>query len=138
MSLIIRQPSRRTSQVKNSRRPISFVAALEPEKAAIFYGEVLGLELTERSPYALVFYDGENMLRVQIVAELNPASHTVHGWRVADIEREIEELASKDVVFLAFDQLEQDTSGIWTTPDGHKIAWFKDPSGNILSLTQFL
>ena len=119
------------------RRPISFVASLEPEKAKAFYGEVLALELLEASPYALVYSDGGNMLRVQIVAELSPASHTVHGWQVADIERETKELGSKGVDFLKFDQLEQDATGVWTTPDGHKIAWFKDPSGNILSLTQF-
>lgn len=120
-----------------SRRPISFVATSEPEKAKTFYGEVLGLELIETSPYALVFSDGGNMLRIQIVAELCPAPHTVHGWQVADIEQEIEGLASKRVEFLTFDQLGQNASGVWTSPDGHKIAWFKDPSGNILSLTQF-
>ena len=122
----------------NPRRPISFVATLEPEKAKAFYGAVLGLELIEESPYALAFADGENMLRVQIVAELSPASYTVHGWQVTGIAREIEELASKGVAFLSFDQLPQDALGIWTTPDGNKIAWFKDPSGNILSLTEYV
>lgn len=138
MSLIVGQPKRRTSEVKNARRPISFVAALEPEPVANFYGEVLDLELIEQSPYALVFSDGEDMLRVQIVAELSPASHTVHGWQVTNIEQEIKDFALKGVVFLTFDQLKQDASGIWTTSEGHKIAWFKDPSGNILSLTQYL
>lgn len=120
-----------------SRQPISFVAALEPEISKAFYGETLGLVLLETSPFALVFSDGENMLRVQIVAELCPASHTVHGWQVTNIQREIKELTSKGVTFLTFNQLEQNASGVWTTPDGHKICWFKDPSGNILSLTEF-
>ena len=120
-----------------SRRPISFVATLDPEKAKTFYGEAMGLELLETSPYALVFSDGTNMLRVQIVTELCPALHTAHGWQVTNIEREIEELASKGVAFLTFDQLGQNASGVWTSPDGHKIAWLKDPSGNILSLTEF-
>ena len=119
------------------RRPISFVATLEPEKAKSFYGEILGLELIENSPYALAFSDGDNLLRVQIVTELCPALHTVHGWQVTNIEQEIEELASKGVEFLTFDQLGQNASGVWTSPDGHKIAWLKDPSGNILSLTQY-
>lgn len=124
--------------MKKSRHPISFVATLEPEKAKIFYGEVLGLEIIESSPYALVFSDGENMLRVQIVAELRPASHTAHGWEVTNIKQEIEDLMSKGVEFLTFDQLGQDALGVWTTPDGHKIAWFKDPSCNVLSFTEYV
>jgi catechol 2,3-dioxygenase-like lactoylglutathione lyase family enzyme len=125
-------------EVNKSRRPISFIATLEPEKALVFYGEVLGLELIESSPYALVFSDDENMLRVQIVAEFCPATHTVHGWQVTNIEQDIHALVQKGVAFLIFDQLGQNASGVWTTPDGHKIAWFKDPSDNILSLTQFV
>lgn len=120
-----------------SRVPISFIATTKPEMAKTFYGDILGLVLREQSPYALVFGDGANMLRVQIVAELTPASHTVHGWQVTDLDREIADLTDKGVAFLKFDQLPQDASGIWTSPDGHKIAWFKDPSGNILSMTQY-
>lgn len=122
--------------MKPQRRSISFVATLRPEKARVFYGEVLGLVHLETSPYALVFADGDSTLRVQIVAELHPASHTVHGWQVTDIEKEIEDLTSKGVAFLRFDQLGQSASGVWETPDGHKIAWFKDPCGNILSFTE--
>ena len=121
-----------------SRRPVSFIAALEPEKAKAFYGNILKLELIEASPYALVFSDGGNMLRVQLVTELCPASHTVHGWQVTNIEREVEELTSKGVAFLRFNQMKQNRLGVWTSPDGHKIAWFGDPSGNILSLTQYV
>jgi catechol 2,3-dioxygenase-like lactoylglutathione lyase family enzyme len=120
-----------------SRRPISFVATVQPEKAKAFYRDVLGLKLLESSPYALVFGDGDAMLRVQIVPELGVAPYTVHGWQVTDIAREIEALVSKGVTFLMFDQFRQDEMGIWTSPDGHKIAWLKDPCGNILSLTEF-
>jgi hypothetical protein len=59
----------------------------------------------------LVFSDGENTLRVQIVTDLCPAQHTVHGWQIMDIKVEIEELASKRVEFLIFDQLGQDVLG---------------------------
>lgn len=121
-----------------TRQPISFLATTEPEQARIFYGETLGLRLIESSPFALAFADGDSMLRVQIVPELNPPPHTAHGWQVTDIEEEIAVLTAKGVSFLAFDELPQSPSGVWTTPDGHKIAWFKDPSGNVLSLTQFL
>ncbi len=118
------------------RKPISFIATDSPDEATIFYADVLGLELREASPFALVFSDGDQTLRVQIVAALEPTSHTVHGWQVANISDEIEALVSKGATFQRFGQLPQDELGIWTTRDGHKIAWFTDPSGNILSLTQ--
>ena len=119
-----------------SKVPVSFVATMDAEGAKSFYEQVLGLKLIEATPYALVFDDGGHTLRVQIVDSLEPAGHTVYGWVVEDIEREIEDLTSKGVRFETFAQLEQDQMGIWTTPAGQKIAWFKDPGGNILSLTQ--
>ncbi|MEP5729199.1 MAG: VOC family protein [Sulfitobacter sp.] len=119
------------------RRPISFIATNNPESTKTFYGRVLGLKLLEHSPYALVFLDGENMLRVQIIADFAPLAHTVHGWQVTDIKADIDNLVSKGVSFLTLGQMDQDGDGIWISPDGHKIVWFKDPSGNILSLTEF-
>lgn len=122
--------------MSTSRKPISFLATSEPDAAQRFYGDVLGLTLLEAGAYALVFEDGGTILRVQIVPDLSAAPYTVHGWQVADIEQEIETLSAKGVRFLTYDRLAQDASGIWTSPDGHKIAWFKDPSGNILSVTE--
>ena len=98
----------------------------------------LGLKLLEATPFALVFVDGGHVLRVQIVSELQPVGYTVHGWQVADIAYNIEELTSKGVQFQRFDQLNQDALGVWTTTDGNKIAWFTDPSGNTLSLTEYM
>ena len=123
-------------EMSDLRQPISFLATDKPKNARIFFSEILGLKLLETSPFALVFADGEHVLRVQIVSELHPAVHTVHGWQVTNITSEIEELVAKGVRFLRFDQLPQDAVGVWTSPDGHKIAWFDDPSGNVLSLTQ--
>jgi hypothetical protein len=74
---------------------------------------------------------------VQKVRELHPAKHTVLGWEVADIHAKTRELTSRGVRFERYDGLAQDESGIWTTPSGAKVAWFKDPDGNTLSLTQF-
>jgi len=85
-----------------------------------------------------VFKDGENTLRIQIVADLVPTVHTVHGWEVINILEDIRNLISKGVEFLTFGQMDQDALGIWTTPDGNNIAWFKDPCGNTLSLTEFI
>ena len=122
--------------MENSREPVSFIATDKPDAARTFFVDVIGLELREETPFALVFLDGEHILRVQIISELQPTGYTAHGWRVANIAQEIEILRTKGVQFLHFEQLAQDELGIWTTPDGNKIAWFTDPSGNTLSLTE--
>ena len=119
-----------------TRQPISFIATDRPQAALTFYGDTLGLTLTEASAYALVFRDGSTTLRVQIVENLSPAAFTAHGWQVRDIASEITALAASGVTFERFAHLDQSPLGVWTTPDGHQIAWFKDPSGNILSLTE--
>ena len=116
---------------------IAFAATTDPKKAKRFYEEMLGLSLVEESPFALVFDAHGTMLRVQIVKQLDPPNHTVVGWQVADIRDVITHLVSKGVRFERFDGLQQDDLGIWRSPAGAQIAWFKDPDGNILSLTQF-
>ena len=122
--------------MQHARQPVSFLAISDPAAAEGFYCDVLGLTLLEISPYALVFSDGGHTLRLQIVPDHAPAPFTVYGWRVADIEADIAALAKKAVTFKHYAHLQQSASGVWTTPDGHKIAWFTDPGGNILSLTQ--
>jgi hypothetical protein len=77
------------------------------------------------------------MLRVTAVPEVPRAGYTVLGWRVADITAAARDLAARGVVFLRYDGMDQDGDGVWTTPGGDKVAWFADPDGNILSLTQF-
>lgn len=124
--------------MKKTRFPISFIATDKPDEAVAFYGDVVGLHLSEVSPFALVFMDGDQVLRIQCVSKLEPVPFTVHGWQVSNIVDEIKLLVSKGAEFRRFDQLSQNDLGIWTTPDGNKIAWFADPSGNILSLTQYL
>lgn len=123
--------------METSREPVSFIATDKPDEAQAFYADAIGLKLREATPYALVFLDGCHALRVQIVPELHPVDYTVHGWQVSNINDEIEMLIAKGVQFRRFDQLIQDALGIWTTPEGNKIAWFTDPSGNTLSLTEY-
>ncbi len=122
--------------MERSKKPVSFIATDRADEAQAFYRDTLGLALCETTPFALVFDDQGHVLRVQIVSDLRPAQFTAHGWQVENLVGEIEKLRAKAVRFLQFDQLPQDALGIWTTPDGSKIAWFKDPSGNILSLTE--
>ena len=116
---------------------IAFVATTSPERARAFYGGALGLTLRSEDGYALVFDAHGTMLRVQRVEEVKPPPYTVLGWDVPDITQAVQALSLRDVEFERFPGVEQDDLGIWTTPDGSRVAWFKDPEGHILSLTQF-
>jgi catechol 2,3-dioxygenase-like lactoylglutathione lyase family enzyme len=119
-------------------RPIAaFVATTRPDTAQAFYSDVLGLRLVERDTYALVYDAGGTMLRVVIVDSFEPQSFTVLGWSVADIAAAVRELAARGVEFKRFEFMQQDELGVWHTPEGPQVAWFSDPEGNILSLTQF-
>src|SRR4029077_3477032 len=109
---------------------------MQPELAKTFYRDILGLRLVSDEEFALVFDAGGTMLRLAKEDELRPQSRTVVSWNVDDIEATIRTLVSRGVRFARYDQLEQDDLGIWSTGGG-KIAWFKDPDGNVLSLTQF-
>ena len=113
------------------------MATADPVRAKAFYRDQLGLELVrEDLPFALVFEVNGIMLRVQVVRELKPASHTVLGWNVADIEATAKRLEQAGVKLEHFDGVPQDALGIWTAPSGAKVGWFKDPDGNILSIAQ--
>ncbi len=116
---------------------ISFVATQDPAGALKFYAGTLRLTLVSDDPFAMVFDANGTMLRVQKVHELLPAKHTVLGWEVADIGAKTRELMNRGVRFERYSGLAQDESGVWTAPSGAQVAWFKDPDGNTLSLTQF-
>jgi len=117
-------------------KPILFTATANPEKSRSFYQDTLGLQLISDQPYALVFDTAGIMLRVQKVEQVTPPSYTVLGWEVGDIGLSVTELVEKGVAFEQFPFLTQDETGIWTTPDGARVAWFKDPDGNMISITQ--
>jgi catechol 2,3-dioxygenase-like lactoylglutathione lyase family enzyme len=115
---------------------ITFVATSNPRAARDFYEGLLGLTFVEDSPFALVFDLHGTMLRVQKVKQVVSTTYTALGWQVADIRSAVEELTSAGVVFQRFDGMPQDDLGIWATPDGSAVAWFKDPDGNTLSIAQ--
>ena len=121
----------------NQAKIISFVATKDPMKAREFYETTLGLLLVGDEPFALVFEAHGTMLRVQKVEQLQPAQHTVLGWEVPDIRAAAQDLKKRGVRFECFEGLTQDDLGVWTSPSGGKVAWFKDPDENRLSLTQF-
>jgi catechol 2,3-dioxygenase-like lactoylglutathione lyase family enzyme len=114
---------------------VAFVPTKDPVKARAFYGGLLGLRFVKDDGFALVLDANGIMVRVA-KAEFTPALFTILGWQVADIEKVAEELQDKGVHFERFGFFEQDPLGIWTAPTGDKVAWFKDPDGNILSVSQ--
>lgn len=115
---------------------VSFVATLDATASRAFYEESLGLKLIADENFALVFDLNGHILRIAKVEELLPAAHTVLGWHVDNIEKTVKNLIARGVVFEVYDGMQQDESGIWVSPSGAKIAWFKDPDCNSLSITQ--
>jgi catechol 2,3-dioxygenase-like lactoylglutathione lyase family enzyme len=116
---------------------VAFVGSADLRQARVFYEQALGLRLIEQNDFACVFDANGTMLRVTAVAEVAHSGYTVLGWRVSDIGTAVDGLTAKGVAFLHYDGMDQDESGIWTTPGGDQVAWFADPDGNVLSLTQF-
>ena len=114
----------------------AFVPTVKPGEAKTFYKDILGLKLLSEDHYALEFNANGTLLRVIIVQELKPQVFTVLGWNVEDISSAIKSLNIKGIICEKYDFLQQDSLGIWTSPNGSKVAWFKDPDGNILSLTE--
>jgi len=114
----------------------TFVPTIQPNKAKTFYTEVLGLTLLSEDKYALEFNANGTLLRVITVQELKAHPFTALGWNVPNITATILLLNEKGVFCEKYSFLEQDALGIWTAPGGAKVAWFKDPDDNILSLTE--
>jgi len=116
---------------------IAFAFTGRPAEAREFYKNTLGLKLIEDNPFALVFDANGIMLRVTKIKGFTPDHFTVLGWKVPHIAAVVDELTRKGVIFEHYEGFGQDDLGIWASPDGSQIAWFKDPDGNLLSLTQF-
>lgn len=107
------------------------------DEARAFYRDTLGLAMLSEDPFALVFDANGTTLRLSRVGEFTPVPFAVLGWGVSDIENTIDQLAGRGVAFERYDGMEQDERGIWTVPGaGVRIAWFTDPYGNTLSLTE--
>lgn len=122
-----------------AHHPIAFIPTREPAAARVFYEEALGLTLESEDPFALVFRLGPApgiMLRVVHVGSFTPAPFTILGWETSTLEADVDNLIARNVQFLRYGNLDQDDRGIWTAPGATRIAWFKDPDGNTLSLSQ--
>jgi catechol 2,3-dioxygenase-like lactoylglutathione lyase family enzyme len=116
---------------------VAFVPTKDREKALAFYEGILGLRFVKDDGFATVMDANGIMVRVgTVAADFKPAQFTILGWQVADIEKIVAALQSKGVQFERFGFFKQDELGIWTAPNGDRVAWFKDPDGNVLSVSQ--
>ena len=119
---------------------IAFVPTTKPDQARRFYESTLGLEFVDEDAFALVFNANGVSVRVANVSSeknFTPAQFTILGWAVDSIDDSVRDLTDKGVVFERYRALEQDALGIWESPSGARVAWFKDPEGNILSITEY-
>lgn len=115
---------------------VAFVPTRDAQKARAFYEGVLGLRFIKDDGFALVLDANGIMVRVSKAPEFKPLQFTILGWQVSEIENVVRGLQKKGVHFEIFEFFKQDELGIWTAPTGDKVAWFKDPDGNILSVSQ--
>jgi catechol 2,3-dioxygenase-like lactoylglutathione lyase family enzyme len=116
---------------------VALVATTQPDKARAFYCDTLGLRFEEDGPFALVVRTANATLRIQKVKAFIPLPFTALGWKVGNVRATVKQLLGKGVKFERFQGMNQDDLGIWVSPSGAMVCWFKDPDGNVLSLTQF-
>ena len=115
---------------------IGFVPTTDSKRARAFYEDRLGLEFVSDDPYALVMKTHGTMIRIAKAQDFKPAPYTVLGWEVADIKTIVAGLKERGVIFEKYPFIQDQELGIWSAPGGGKVAWFKDPDGNVLSVSQ--
>ena len=119
----------------SSGKLVGFVATTDYEKARAFYEGKLGLEFVGLDQFALVMRTGEHKIRIAKVPNFTPLQGTVLGWEVDDVEAVVLWLRGRGVATEKYPFVADQELGIWTAPSGDKVAWFKDPDGNVLSLS---
>ena len=120
----------------SSSKIVGFVPTKDSRKARAFYEGMLGFQFVSDDQFALVMRAGETMIRIAKAQDFTPAPYTVMGWEVRDIEAIVRWLTQRGVVFEKYPFVQDRELGIWTTPGGDKVAWFKDADGNVLSVSQ--
>jgi catechol 2,3-dioxygenase-like lactoylglutathione lyase family enzyme len=118
------------------KKIVAMVPITDAARAKAFYADKLGLKFVSEDPFAVVFDANGIMLRLTKVKEFTPQRFSILSWEVPDIEAEVRNLAGAGVAFERYGFFEQDELGIWTAPDGTKVAWFLDPDGNNLGIVQ--
>ncbi|HEY6389559.1 MAG TPA: VOC family protein [Candidatus Acidoferrum sp.] len=122
--------------VLESARPAIVICTRDRTRATAFYRETLGLVLAHEDKFAALFNTGGITLRVSFVADFTPHEHTILGFSVTDVKAIVRALREKGVRFNIYPGFNQDELGVLTLPGGlGDVAWFKDPDGNVLSVT---
>jgi catechol 2,3-dioxygenase-like lactoylglutathione lyase family enzyme len=120
-----------------SSKITGFVPTRDSQKARKFYEDKLGFQFVSDDPFALVVRAGDTKIRVaKMPQDFKPAAFTILGWEVQDIEAVVAWLKARGVAFEKYPFIQDQELGIWTAPGGDKVAWFKDPDGNVLSVAQ--
>ncbi|MGC1414459.1 MAG: VOC family protein [Candidatus Acidiferrum sp.] len=119
-----------------SMRMVGFLLTKDYDKARAFYEGKLGFEFVSQDQFALVVRAGENTIRIVKIPTFTPLQSTVLGWEVDDIETIVDWLAKRGVVSEKYPFVQDKERGIWMAPGGSKVAWFKDPDGNVLGVSQ--
>ena len=125
-----------TPTILGSSKLVAFAITTNPARTIEFYEGKLGLRFLSQDNFAVVFDSNGNILRMAIAKEHAPPKYTVVGWQVSEIETVVAALVDAGVKMNHYGFPTQDALGIWTTPDGSKVAWFHDPDGNVLSVSQ--
>ncbi|WP_035349607.1 VOC family protein [Edaphobacter aggregans] len=116
---------------------LAFIPTVDAEIARRFYVDTLGLTFVSDDEFAITIRTGKTDILISRMDAFNPSPFTILGWKVPDIEATASQFAAAGITFERYPFLEQDANGIWSAPDGAaKVAWFKDPDGNILSISQ--
>jgi catechol 2,3-dioxygenase-like lactoylglutathione lyase family enzyme len=115
---------------------VAFIPTKDSQRARSFYEEILGLRFVSDDAFALVLDANGTSVRITKLKEFTPARYTVLGWEVSRIDYVVDDLRKKGVGFERYEWIQQDEHGIWTAPSGARIAWFKDPDGNVLSISE--
>lgn len=120
-----------------SATPVAFLYVRDRERALAFYRDTLGVELRSADPFGDFLDLGGAWVLMKVMGDHAARPHPVIGWNVEDIAAAVEALAARGVAFTVYEGMGQDALGVWTSPDGAvKVAWFADPDGNVLSLSQ--
>lgn len=120
----------------SAAKMVGFLITTDYDKARAFFEGTLGCEFVSQDQFALVVKLGGHQIRISKTTEFTPLRNTVLGWEVSNIESVVDDLSKRGVVFEKYPFVQDQARGIWTAPGGARVAWFKDPDGNVLSVSQ--
>jgi len=121
--------------ILEAAKPAVVICTRDRTRAVAFYRDILGLDLAYEDNFAAVFNSGGITLRISLVPDFTPHEHTILGFNVTDVAATVKALRAQGAVFNIYEGFKQDESAILTLPRGIQVAWFKDPDGNVLSVT---